>query len=254
MLNCTFHDINKSTGQTLFSLTVALRPVRPPICVIHDVFADGRTKGASAMQRFFLCLLGGVVWLLAARTAVPACTTFQFDDDGRISVGTNYDWGVPDGLVIINPRGLAKTAMPSYRDHSEVGRPAKWTSRYGSVTFNQYGREMPFGGMNEAGLVIGTMGRFSRNKFPAPDNRPSIYMQQWLQYQLDNHARMDAVIRSEARLRIRPKPGVHIHFLVSDRDGHCAVIEYIDGRQVVHAGPTLPDRVLINSTYDESLE
>jgi choloylglycine hydrolase len=206
------------------------------------------------MSRYFPYLLGGLLWLVVGQTAVNACTTFQLDDAGRIFVGTNYDWGVPDGLIIINPRGLAKTAMPSFRDHAQVGRPAVWTARYGSVTFNQYGREMPFGGMNEAGLVIGTMGLFSQNKFPAPDQRPSIYMQQWLQYQLDNHARVDEVIKSDAHLRIRPKAGVHIHFLVSDQDGNCAVIEYIDGRPVVHAGPTLPHKVLTNSTYDDSLK
>jgi choloylglycine hydrolase len=26
-----------------------------------------------------------------------------------------------------------------------------WTSRYGSITFNQYGREFPSGGINEKG-------------------------------------------------------------------------------------------------------
>jgi penicillin V acylase-like amidase (Ntn superfamily) len=95
--------------------------------------------------------------------------------------------------------------MPSYRDNSEVGRPAVWTSKFGSVTFNQYGREMPFGGMNEAGLVIGTMGLFKKNKFPTPDSRPSIFVQHSLQYQLDNHDSVDEVVHSESQLRIRPK-------------------------------------------------
>jgi choloylglycine hydrolase len=206
------------------------------------------------MQTFLLGLLGGILVFASGPPCGRACTTFQLIDDGRIFVGTNYDWGVPDGLIIVNPRGLSKTAMPSYRDHSEVGRPAVWTSRYGSVTFNQYGREMPFGGINEAGLTIGTMGLFDKNKFPAPDSRPSIYMQQWLQYQLDKHACVDEVIQSESQVRIRPKKGVHIHFLVSDKDGNCGVIEYIDGRQVTHVNTTMPHKVLTNSTYDDALK
>ena len=202
-------------------------------------------------------LSGFICFILVVAFKVPhchACTTFQLNDNGRVFVGTNYDWGVPDGLVIVNPRGLSKTAMPSYRDNSEVGRPAVWTSKYGSVTFNQYGREMPFGGINEAGLTIGTMGLFEQNKFPTPDSRPSVYMQQWLQYQLDNHARVEDVIQSDAHLRIRPKQGVHIHFLVSDKYGNCGVIEFIGGKQVVHANEAMPYKVLTNSTYDDSLE
>jgi penicillin V acylase-like amidase (Ntn superfamily) len=39
----------------------------------------------------------------------------------------------------------------------ESPNPAKWVSRYGSVTFNQYGCENPTGGMNEAGLVVEQM-------------------------------------------------------------------------------------------------
>lgn len=192
--------------------------------------------------------------LLALAQHAWACTTFQLNHQGHIYVGSNYDWGVPDGLIIINPRGLSKTAMPSYRDNSEVGHPAVWTSKYGSITFNQYGREMPFGGMNEAGLVIGTMGLFNKNKFPMPDSRASLYMQQWLQYQLDNHASVAEVVLSDSKVRIRPKKGVHIHYLISDKTGNCAVIEFINGQLVMHINDNMPHKVLTNSTYDDSLE
>jgi len=205
------------------------------------------------MRTITLGIILGLIFSVLTQQYGWACTTFQLNHEGHIFVGTNYDWGVPDGLIIINPRGLSKTAMPSYRDNSEVGRPAVWTSKFGSVTFNQYGREMPFGGMNEAGLVIGTMGMFKKNKFPTPDSRPSIFMQQWLQYQLDNHDSVDEVVHSESQLRIRPKKGVHIHFLISDKDGNCGVIEFIEGKQVIHVNETMPHKVLTNSTYDDSL-
>jgi choloylglycine hydrolase len=71
------------------------------------------------------------------------CSTFCLAGAGPV-FGKNYDWDVADGLVIVNKRGVAKTAMTN-------DNPAKWTSKYGSVTFNQYGREMPCGGINEAG-------------------------------------------------------------------------------------------------------
>ncbi len=42
-----------------------------------------------------------------------ACTTFQLDDSGHIFVGKNYDYMVEDGLIIVNGRGVLKTAMRS---------------------------------------------------------------------------------------------------------------------------------------------
>ena len=194
-------------------------------------------------------LLAVLLWREEGRT----CTSFQIVHDGQVLVGKSYDFMVEDGLFFVNKRGVSKTAMPSIMGNIGVGQPAKWTSKYGSVTINQFGRELPNGGINEAGLVIETMGLFQNSKYPEPDSRPSIYMLQWLQYQLDNFAAVREVIDSDAQLRIRPKKGVHVHFLASDKDGNCATIEFIDGKMVCHANQDLPYRVLTNNTYEESL-
>ena len=50
---------------------------------------------------------------------------------------------------------------------------ATWTAQYGSITFNQYGRELPTGGINEAGLVVESMA-LSEARYPEPDHRPYI--------------------------------------------------------------------------------
>ena len=42
--------------------------------------------------------------------------------------------------------------------------------------------------------LLERMGLFKKNKIPTPDYRPSIFMQQWLQYQLDNHDSVDKVV------------------------------------------------------------
>lgn len=186
-----------------------------------------------------------------------ACTTFQLNHDGQIYVGKNYDWMVGDGLLIVNKRGAVKTAMRSIGDNTGLGQPATWTSRYGSITFNQYGRELSVGGMNEVGLVIESMGLFRNTpnrKYPEPDDRVSILMQQWKQYQLDNFASVKEIIASDTNLRIRPKKGVHIHYLVSDREGNCAAIEFLNGKMVCHLNNNMPVKVLTNNTYAESLE
>jgi len=55
----------------------------------------------------------------------------------------NYDWITATGMVCTNLRGLQKISL--------AGRwkISRWVSQYGSITFNQYGKEFPAGGMNE---------------------------------------------------------------------------------------------------------
>ena len=181
-----------------------------------------------------------------------ACTVFQLVRDGRVFVGKSYDFLIGNGFFIVNKRGVSKTAMPSLGGNTGVGQPAQWTSGYGSVTIVQFGREMAIGGMNEAGLVIETTGLFQNSRFPEPDSRPSIFMRQWLQYQIDNFSTVREVLESDAHLRIRPIIGSHAHFMASDKHGNCATIEFIDGKPVFHTNENLPDRVLTNTCYDET--
>ncbi|BBO74247.1 hydrolase [Desulfosarcina widdelii] len=199
-----------------------------------------------------LCLLIAIIQVDAR-----ACTTFQLKHAGQVLVGKNYDWMVENGLVIVNKRGVSKTGYQPTAENSGLDTPAAWTSKYGSITFTQYGRELGPGGMNEAGLVVESMGLFCNTpnrKYPEPDDRESLLAGQWRQYQLDNFATVKEVIDSDATLRIRPQKGIHTHFIISDRQGNCATIEYLDGKMVCHTGETLPYRALTNNTYSHSLD
>jgi len=203
-------------------------------------------------------IAGTTLILILAILQVDAsgCTTFQLNHEGKVFVGKNYDWMVEDGLIIVNKRGTTKTAMKSTVDNTGLGIPVTWTSKYGSITFTQYGRELGPGGMNEAGLVVESMGLFRNTpnrKYPEPDDRVSIMVQQWRQYQLDNFSSVTEVIESNAYLRIRPKRGPHSHFIISDKAGNCAIIEFLDGKMVLHSNESLPHRILTNNTYDFSL-
>ena len=131
------------------------------------------------------------------------------------------------------------------------GKTMNWVSEYGSITFNQYGKEFPTGGMNERGLVVELMW-LDGTKYPQADNRPAVNVLQWIQYQLDRSATVDDVIASDKVVRITGK-GTPLHYLVADGSGHVATIEFLDGKLVVHRGKELPFAVLTNSTYDASI-
>jgi choloylglycine hydrolase len=77
------------------------------------------------------------------------CTAFCFKNNSEVLFGKNYDWSIGDGMIFVNKRNMAKVASPE-NEKKVLG----WVSKYGSITFNQYGWEQPSGGMNEAGLVI----------------------------------------------------------------------------------------------------
>lgn len=183
-----------------------------------------------------------VVVLLWPEFSSP-CATFCFQHNGEWVYGRNYDWSIEHCLIIVNKRSVKKTALTE-------DNPAQWISKYGSITFNQYGREFPLGGMNEAGLVIECLWLES-TKYPQADSRFGLSDLQWIQYQLDNFARVDEVIASnkDVRITVRSTP---LHFLVCDRSGRAATIEFLDGTMVVHTREDLPVSVLTNSTYENS--
>jgi len=189
--------------------------------------------------------LSAVLLALALSVPASACTTFCLRDGGRIVFGKNYDWAVGDGLLVVNKRGVSRKA-----DAEGDPKPASWTSKYGSVTFNQYGRDFPSGGMNEKGLTIELMW-LAGSRYPAADARPAVDVLQWIQYNLDNHATVAEVLKSDKALRIAGD--VPIHYLVADRQGQVATVEFLDGRMVAHTGDELPVAALANSTYAESL-
>jgi penicillin V acylase-like amidase (Ntn superfamily) len=175
-----------------------------------------------------------------------ACTTFFINKNGQLVFGRNYDWVTGAGMVCTNLRGLQKTSMKA-----QDGKQISWVSDYGSITFNQYGKEFPTGGMNEKGLVVELMW-LDGSKYPAPDDRPAIGVLQWIQYQLDRSATVDAVIATEKILRLTANQPP-LHYLVADAGGNAATIEFLNGKMVVHKGKELPFPVLTNSTYDESI-
>lgn len=197
------------------------------------------------------CGFKGVALLLAlwlCANAAGACSTLCLRHDGRIVFGKNYDWGVEDGMLIVNKRGVRRSADAR---GAASGSRASWTAKYGSVTFNQYGRDFPSGGMNEAGLVIELMWA-DGSRYPRPDARPSVDCLEWVQYQMDTAATVADVIASDARVRIQSD--VPLHFLTADRGGNVATIEFIGGKLVAHTGTNLPVAALTNNFYADSVK
>lgn len=190
------------------------------------------------MLAFFLCAL-------AAFEPVCGCTTFLIHKNGKYAFGRNYDWITDVGMVCTNLRGLAKTSAQINSQPT-----VSWVSKYGSITFNQYGKEFPTGGMNERGLVVEMMW-LDGSKYPERDSRAELGVLQWIQYQLDNCSTIEEVIAANSKIRIS-KTHPPVHYLVADLSGRAATIEFLDGNTVVHTGTNLSIPVLTNTDYATS--
>jgi len=179
---------------------------------------------------------------------IHACTSFCMETPDGPVFGTNLDLTISgDGLVFVNQRGIAKAGW----QESTTGEIARWTSEYGSVTFNLAGREFAWGGMNEAGLTVSSM-ELVAGDYPEPDERPPVAIALWVQYVLDTCATVREVIGVDSLVRVRDVP-VTSHYLVADADGNCAVVEFVDGRTLVYTGEDLPVEALANCEYGPAL-
>ena len=154
------------------------------------------------------------------------CSVIVVHQGTRAFLGASYDFYYGHGMLVTNKRGLFKTALgecPPYH---------QWAARYGSLTFNQFGRELPTCGLNEQGLAVHLL-QLEGGQLPAVQpERPRLNELQWIQYQLDSHATVRDVIDHVTDIQIE-KVFIDLHFAVCDASGHVGFIEFVDGRPVI---------------------
>jgi hypothetical protein len=176
-----------------------------------------------------------------------SCTSFCLDNGGKAVFGSNYDNVNQEGLLFVNKRGVTKTGWEA----GTTGKYARWTAEYGSVTFSVTGApQLAWAGMNETGLSVSTMA-LGETRSPAPDERPPLINALWIQYQLDTCATLEEVLANDSRVRIADTVD---HYLVCDRSGACAAIEFLGGKTVFHTGEDMPVAALANDPYRRSAD
>ncbi|MBN1938828.1 MAG: linear amide C-N hydrolase [Candidatus Aminicenantes bacterium] len=196
----------------------------------------------------WLVLTSAIIAFVVPAPDLSGCTVFlHARKGGPFILGENFDFPTGLGQIQVNLKGISKRAFISVPE-----KALRWTSKFGSVTFNQNGREFPYSGMNEAGLVIVKL-MLDETVYPGPDERFGLEELQWIQYHLDVSASVEDIVRSDADVRVSYKSIAPLHFFAADARGHAAVVEYLDGRTVCHTGEDLRHRVLTNSIYRDSI-
>jgi choloylglycine hydrolase len=191
-----------------------------------------------------------IIGLTGAFADIYGCSSVCLDKKGQLILGSTVDWILDDGMVVVNKRHVVKRGF-WYKNNPDW----TWTSRYGSITLTNEGREFPIRGMNERGLVVVEM-MLAETQHPAAGGLPVLSGSQWIQYQLDTSATVEEVIASDRVVRIEPTDwaGMASHFLICDKSGKVAGIEWLEGKMTVYTGDKLPIPAMVNSAYESCMK
>jgi len=192
-----------------------------------------------------------------------ACTRVVYHGaEDQIMTARSMDWrfDIETNLWVF-PRGMQR--------NGEVGpNSLRWTSKYGSVIASGYDISTT-DGMNEAGLVANVLW-LVESSYPdfGKSTAPGLSIAAWAQYILDNFATVQEAVDE---LRKEPYtivtnyvPGqdrlATLHLAISDASGDSAIVEYIDGKQVIHHdrkyqvltnSPTFAKQLALHSYWTE---
>ena len=189
--------------------------------------------------------------LLVAAPAF-ACTRILYTGSANtVITGRSMDW--------MNDNSPNLWAMPKgmKRDGATGPGSINWTSRYGSVVVSMYDIGT-VDGINEKGLVANVL-YLAESNYGRANGKPTLSITAWGQYVLDNFTSVKEavqVLRQEPFRVVAPVlPDGHPatgHLAISDPSGDSAILEYVDGKLVIHHGQQYT--VMTNSpTYDQQL-
>lgn len=213
-----------------------------------------RTLASRSATKIALAVVVGATFAISA---ADACTRILWNDNkiGVVSSRT-MDWPEStEPILTVFPRGMHRTGSHVGPNEVVKDNPAKWTSDYGSIVTTVYGIGA-VDGLNEKGLAIHML-YLNATDFGARDAaKPGVVVTLWGQYALDNAATVAEALKKLEGVQIvmaeaRGHKGT-VHLALEDASGDSAIIEYIDGKPVVHHGREY--KIMTNDPpYDEQL-
>jgi penicillin V acylase-like amidase (Ntn superfamily) len=155
--------------------------------------------------------------------------------DDRVVTGRSMDWKSELGTNLYAlPRGVTRNGQAGPES-------VEWTSKYGSLVATGYDI-CTTDGLNEAGLAVNLLW-LAESEYPSDTaGGPAVSTAVWGQYVLDNFATVaeavSALTATPLRVATAEVPGEErlatLHLAMSDPSGDSAIVEYLDGQQVIH--------------------
>ncbi|HEV7735287.1 MAG TPA: linear amide C-N hydrolase [Candidatus Binatia bacterium] len=201
-------------------------------------------------------LIAAAALALLPTLAYP-CTRFLWNTNALgIYVGRTMDWPEStEPIITVFPRGMKRNGGTLGDEVVVPDNPAKWTSKYGSIVTTVYGIGAA-DGFNEKGLGFHMLYLTATDVGPRDTAKPGLHAGLWGQYAADNAATVTEalavlervqVVMAEARGR-----KATVHLALEDAAGDSAIVEYIDGKAVIHHGRQYT--IMTNDpSYDQQL-
>lgn len=214
------------------------------------------------LMRLLAPLLVVATLLGLARPANACSRVTWLGPEGMVITGRSMDWPYSfHSHLYAVPAG-------STQDGSGGVNSLTWTRKYGAIevagTTDPNGPiDGVFDGMNTEGLVANLLYLGESDFGPAPtDDRKRLSFAGWVDYVLTSFATVNEVVEAFTDpsiylvpINFGPGNAAHptVHLSVTDASGDSAIIEYLDGKPVIHHGRQY--QVMTNSpTYDEQLK
>ena len=196
--------------------------------------------------------------LLLWQPAADACTRVLWNDN-KVAVlsGRSMDWPESTQPVLtVLPRGMKRDGGRAGSAVVFNDNPARWTSKYGSLVTTVYGIG-PADGFNERGLGAHMLYLKDADFGPRVVGKPAVQAGLWAQFLLDNAKDVkEALALLDTVQLVMVTAHNHeatVHLAIEDASGDSAIIEYINGSQVVHHGREY--RLMTNDpSYAKQLE
>lgn len=135
--------------------------------------------------------------------------------------------------LVVYPRGIVRSGQTKEN-------PLKWKSKYGSVVLTVFHTNGVSDGMNEKGLTAHLLYLHTAKYEKRNATRPGVTYALWAQYILDNFDTVNEAVKQlssyqvvSTKVKGKEWP---LHLTIEDGSGDSAVIEFIDGKMVVHHG------------------
>lgn len=178
------------------------------------------------------------------------------DSQTNIVAGRTVDWPYStQPTLIVFPRGVTHDGSRHEEIIAVATNGLKWTSRYGCVVASIHSAGT-VDGLNERGLAVHMLYSKSCDYGPRNPAKPGLRAGLLAQYLLDNAASVDqALIVLSGIQPVMIQAHGHkftIRMAMEDSYGDSAIVEFIQGKCVVHHGREF--RILTNDpNYDDQL-
>ncbi|SBS73103.1 Choloylglycine hydrolase [uncultured Mycobacterium sp.] len=184
------------------------------------------------------------------------CTRVLWNtNDVAVLTGRTMDWPESTQPLIVGfPRGRERDGISPAGFISDAS-PLRWTSRHASLVTTIYGLGT-VDGFNEAGLAGHGLYLQETDFGPRDPAKPGVQAGLWLQYLLDQAATVAEALQLMDEIDVL-KISAHghdanLHLALEDIGGDSAIIEFAQGRPVIHHGRQFT--LMTNDpTYDEQL-